>query len=83
MMETRRNGRKEKAVANGIGSQTKKRIRFEINLNPLIKKEEGTSVIKKERKWRRRWFEWKIDMVEEFHHSLANVEVRKFVDESW
>ena len=50
MMETRRNGRKEKAVANGIGSQTKKRIRFEINLNPLIKKEEGTSVIKKERK---------------------------------
>lgn len=24
-----------------------------------------------------------IDMVEEFHHSLANVEVRKFVDESW
>ena len=50
MMETRRNGRKEKAVANGIGSQTKKKTRLEINLNPLIKEEEGTSVIKKERK---------------------------------
>ena len=30
--------------------QTKKRTRLEINLNPLIKEEEGTSVIKKERK---------------------------------
>ena len=50
MMETRRNRRKEKEVAKGIGSQTKKRTRLEINLNPLIKEEEGTSVIKKERK---------------------------------
>ena len=49
-MEIRRNGRKEKAMAKGIGSQTKKRTRLEINLNPLIKEEEGTSVIKKERK---------------------------------
>ena len=49
-METRRNGRKEKAVAKGIGSQTKKRTRLEINLNPLIKEDEGTSIIIKERK---------------------------------
>ena len=49
-MEIRRNGRKEKAMAKGIGSQTKKRTRLEINLNPLIKEEEGTLVIKKKRK---------------------------------
>ena len=37
-------------MAKGIGSQIKKMTRLEINLNPLIKEEEGTSVIKKERK---------------------------------